>query len=151
MDTKTNSEEQILNDIGRKWSEFNSADAETRRRLIDHSFDFIIDDIGSGWEYVRIILDENIERNYRVSYIGPTVKSFVLTVMTLDAEQTEEFTWSDELSYIEYPWILSRRNNVIYVKAPKIEEGFFLNYDYLKRQIRKGFEYMYKWEILGID
>ena len=151
MNTETKHEEQILQDIDRKWAEFNSADAETRKRLTDHSFEFIIDDVGSGWEYVRVILDENIERSYRVSYIGPTVTGFVRTVMTLDPMQTEEFIWSDEPSYIEYPWILSRRNEVIYVKAPKIEEGFFISYDDLKTQIRKGFEYMYKWEIVGID
>ena len=151
MNTETKHEEQILQDIDRKWAEFNSADAETRKRLMDHSFEFIIDDVGSGWEYVRVILDENIERSYRVSYIGPTVTGFVRTVMTLDPMQTEEFIWSDEPSYIEYPWILSRRNEVIYVKAPKIEEGFFISYDDLKTQIRNGFEYMYKWEIVGVD
>ena len=151
MNTETKHEEQILQEIDRKWTEFNSADEKTRKRLMDHSFEFIIDDVGSGWEYVRIILDQNIERSYRVSYIGPTVTGFVRTVMTLDPTQTEEFIWSDEPSYIKYPWILSRRKDVIYVKAPKIEEGFFIRYDYLKTQIRNGFEYMYKWEIVGVD
>ena len=151
MDKETNHEEQILQEIDRIWNIFNSTDVKTRKRMMDHSFEFIIDDVGSGWEYVRVILDQDIERNYRVSYIGPTVTGFVRTVMTLDPDQTEEFIWSDEPSYIEYPWILSRRNDVIYIKAPKIEKGFFLSYDYLKKQIRKGFEYMYKWEIVGID
>ena len=71
--------------------------------------------------------------------------------MTLEPMQTEEFIWSDEPSYIEYPWVLSRCNDVIYVEAPKIDEGFFLDYNYMKQQIRKGFEYMYKWEIVGVD
>ena len=151
MNTEIKHEEQIQQEIDRKWTEFNNADEKTRKRLMDHSFEFIIDDVGSGWEYVRIILDQDIERSYRVSYIGPTVTDFVRTLMTLDPMQTEEFIWSDEPSYIEYPWILSRRKDVIYVKAPKIEEGFFISYDYLKSQIRKGFEYMYKWEIVGVD
>ena len=141
---------QIMNKIEKKWSEFDRADEPGRKQLTDHVFEFIIDDIGSGWEYVHIVLDKDIERNCRISYIGPTVKSFVRTVMTLEPAQTEEFVWSDEPSYIEYPWILSRRDDVIYVEAPDIEEGFFLDYDYFRKQIRKGFEYMYKWEILGI-
>lgn len=153
METRTTSDnqEQILERIEKKWAKYNSADTETRRRMTGHTFEFIIDDIGSGWEYVRVILDGDIEEHYRVSYIGPTVTSFVRTVMTLEPMQTEEFVWSDEPSYIEYPWILSRRNDVIYVEAPKIDKGFFLNYDYLKKQIRNGFEYMYKWEIVGVD
>ena len=143
--------EQIVNRIRGIWTEFYKKDIETRKRMMDHGFEFIIDDIGSGWEYVRIVLDDDIERSYRVSYIGPTVKSFVRMVMTLEPTEVTEFVWSDEPSYIEYPWVLSRQNDAIYVEAPKIDEGFFLNYDYLKGQIRKGFEEMYKWEIVGID
>ncbi|MBR5754453.1 MAG: hypothetical protein IKX97_01320 [Erysipelotrichaceae bacterium] len=138
-------------DINNRWTAFFDADSETRKKLTDHSFEFIIDDIGSGWEYVRVILDGDIERNYRVSYIGPTVKSFVRLAMTLNEDQTEEFTWLDEPSYIEYSWLLSRKGDVVYVEAPDIDEGFFLEYDYLKSQIRSGFEYMYKWEVVGID
>ena len=137
-------------DINNRWTAFFDADSETRKKLTDHSFEFIIDDIGSGWEYVRVILDGDIERNYRVSYIGPTVKSFVRLAMTLNEDQTEEFTWLDEPSYIEYSWLLSRKGDVVYVEAPDIDEGFFLEYDYLKSQIRSGFEYMYKWEVVGI-
>ena len=137
-------------DINNRWAAFFDADSETRKKLTDHSFEFIIDDIGSGWEYVRVILDGDIERNYRVSYIGPTVKSFVRLAMTLNEDQTEEFTWLDEPSYIEYSWLLSRKGDVVYVEAPDIDEGFFLEYDYLKSQIRSGFEYMYKWEVVGI-
>ena len=142
---------QIMNEIDKKWAEYNNADTETKRQMTDHSFEFIIDDIGSGWEYVRIVLDGNIERNYRVSYIGPTVTGFVRTVMTLEPNGSTEFSWSDEPSYIEYPWLFSRQDDVIYVEAPKIENGFFIDYGYFKDQIRKGFEYMYKWEIVGID
>ena len=149
--TKDGTNEQIISEVGKIWTLFYGADRETRKRMTDHSFDFIIDDVGSGWEYVRVVLDEEIERSYRVSYIGPTVKDFVRTAMTLGPNELQQFSWSDEPSYIEYPWLLSRQNDVVYVEAPKIENGFFLDYDYLKSQIRKGFEYMYKWEIVGID
>ena len=142
---------QIINEIGQIWAAFYNTDSETRKRMMDHSFEFIIDDIGSGWEYVRVVLNGKIERNYRVSYIGPTVKDFVRMAMTLGPDELRQFSWSDEPSYIEYPWLLSRQNDVVYVEAPKFEKGFFLNYDYLKNQIRSGFEYMYKWEIVGID
>ncbi len=143
--------EQDMEKIGRIWTAYEDADAETQKRLTDHSFDFHIDDIGSGWEYVRIVFDGNIERNYRVSYIGPTVTDFVRMAMTLGPNDTEQFSWSDEPSYIEYPWLLSRRNDIVYVEAPKIDHGFFLRYNDLKEQIRNGFEHMYKWEIIGID
>lgn len=149
--TEFDYDEQTVDEVGKKWAMFIEADSEKRSDLIDHSFEFFIDDIGSGWEYVRIILDKEIERNYRVSYIGPTVKDFVRMVFTLDPLSLKQFTWSDEPSYIEYPWLISRHNDVVYIEAPKIEEGFFLNYEYFKDQIRKGFEYMYKWEIVGVD
>ena len=144
-------DEEIRNKLKTVWTAYDGADAETRKRMKDHSFEFIIDDVGSGWEYVRVVLDKEIERHYRVSYIGMTVKGFVRTVMTLEPDQTLEFVWSDEPSYIEYPWLFSRRDEVIYVEAPRIEEGFFLGYDYFKSQIRKGFEEMYRWDIVGID
>ena len=144
-------DEQIVNRVGVKWAEFIASDNNKKSKLIDHSFEFFIDDIGSGWEYVRIVLDKETERNFRVSYIGPTVRDFVRVAMTLQPLSLVQFSWSDEPSYIEYPWVLSRHNDVIYIEAPDIEEGFFLNYEYFKKQIRKGFEYMYKWEIVGID
>ena len=118
---------------------------------MDHCFEFIIDDVGSGWEYVHVILDKEIERKYRVNYIGPAVTGFVRTVMTMEPNQLKEFTWLDEPSYIEYPWLLSRQDDVIYIEAPDIEDGFFLSYEFFKTQIRKGFEDMYRWEIVGFD
>ncbi|MBQ6479193.1 MAG: hypothetical protein IJI44_07505 [Erysipelotrichaceae bacterium] len=147
---KPDNEKQMKEYIREIWTEFNNTDPEDRKKIMDHTFEFIIDDIGSGWEYVSIILDEKIKRNYRVSYIGPTVTGFVRTFMTLGLNQTEQFTWLDEPSYIEYPWLLSRQKDVIYVEAPGIKKGFYISYDYLKKQIRKGFEEMYKWEIVGI-
>ena len=148
---KINDDRQLVDYIDKKWTEFLNNDPETKKQLTDHTFEFIIDDVGSGWEYVRIILDRDFERSYRVSYIGPTVTGFVRTVMSLGPTQLEQFTWLDEPSYIEYRWLLSRQNDVVYIEAPDIDDGFFINYDYLKAQIRKGFEYMYKWEIVGID
>ena len=147
----TDCDDELVSRIGKIWTDFYKEDPEKRNKLTDHCFEFIIDDIGSGWEYVRIVLDKDTERKYRVSYIGPTVKAFVRTMMTLGATQLEEFTWLDEPSYIQYPWIVSRQSDVIYIEAPEIEEGFFLNYEYFKAQIRKGFEEMYRWEIVGID
>ena len=147
----TDNNEQLVNRIGRIWTDFFREDEKKRRQLTDHSFEFIIDDISSGWEYVRIVLDEETERKYRVSYIGPTVKSFVRTVMTAGPIQRTEFVWLDEPSYIKYPWLFSRQNDAIHIEAPDIEEGFFLYYEYFKAQVRKGFEYMYKWEVVGID
>ncbi len=143
--------ERSMDEIDRIWAAYEDADTETKKQLTGHVFDFIIDDIGSGWEYVRVVLDGNIERSYRVSYIGPTVTDFVRMAMTLGSNETERFSWSDEPSYIEYPWLLSRQNDIVYVEAPKIDHGFFLRYDDLKEQIRNGFEHMYKWEIVGID
>ena len=142
---------QVKRYIKKIWTGFNSSGPEEKKRLMDHTFDFVIDDIGSGWEYVSIILDGKHKQSYRISYIGPTVTGFVRTVMTLDPAQTEQFTWLDEPSYIEYPWLLSRQKDVIYVEAPGIKKGFFIGYDYLRKQIRKGFEEMYRWEIVGID
>ncbi len=146
-----NNEKQMLNQIEKIWTEYFKADPEDRDKIMDHTFEFVIDDIGSGWEYVHIVLDGDIERNYRVSYIGPTVTDFVRMVMTLGPKQLQQFSWLDEPSYIEYSWLLSRQEDVVYVEAPGIEEGFFISYDDLKKQIRKGFEEMYKWEIAGVD
>ena len=146
----TKEDDKLADKIKEKWTGFFAADSEKRKQLMDHSFRFIIDDVGSGWEYVRIVLDEEIEERYRISYIGPTVKDFVRTIMTLESVELKRFVWSDEPSYIEYAWLLSRQHDVIYIEAPGIKDGFFLGFDYFKKQIRKGFEETYRWDILGI-
>lgn len=128
--------------IGKLWSQYDEKDEDEKIRLKEHEFEFCIDDIGTGWEYVHIVLD-GIVKHYRVSYIGPTVRDFVKYIFTMRDDQADEFVWLDEPG--EYRWLLSRQGDSIYLEAPGICEGFFMDYEDFKARIRAGFEYMYKW------
>ena len=133
----------------KKWNQYLRADQSAKNRFTNHKIDFIIDDVGFGWEYVRVILDEKQENNYRISYIGPTVKDFVICVMRLASNESEQFTWYDEPSYIEYTWLLSRQADILYVEAPGFSKGFFIKYADFIDSVRKGYEAMYKWETVS--
>ena len=110
---------------------------EKQLELTNHSFSFRIDNIGAGWEYVHFVLDDQ-SHDFRISYIGPGVSDFVRYSTHLEKNETGTFTWYDEPG--EYNWLLSRRDDVIYIEAPFCKNGFFLRYDYFKHQVIEGWK-----------
>ena len=109
------------------WEAYDNADEQEKANLTNHSFKMEIYDVGYGWEYVWYTVDDG-EKNYcRISYIGPTVKGFACFVLELEPGETDIFTWEDEPG--AYPWQLSRKGKVLYVKAPHMDDGFFISYD----------------------
>ena len=121
--------------MARVWQSFHSVGKEKQSALTDHTFSFFLDDTGAGWEYVHFVLDDE-SYSFRISYIGPDVSDFVNTSTSLDKKESVQFTWYDEPG--EYTWLFSRRDDLIYVEAPYVENGFFLRYDYFRTEILKG-------------
>ena len=130
--------------LSRIWQSYKDVKKEKQLELTNHSFSFRIDNIGAGWEYVHFVLDDQ-SHDFRISYIGPGVTAFVESVTSLKDKESKEFTWYDEPG--EYTWLVSRHDKIVYIEAPWMEKGFFLNYEYFKNQIQDG----YKNSIYGID
>ena len=97
-----------------------------------HTFEFSVDE-GVGWEYVDYVVDGKHSGSCRVSYIGPDVDRFIEFVENLSDGKSDEFFWYDEPG--EYRWFVSRKGDYVYIEAPRIENGFFLNYDYFVSQL----------------
>ena len=123
--------------LSRIWQSYNDMKKEKQLEVTDHVFSFQIDDIGAGWEYVHFVLDDQLH-SFRISYIGPGVSDFVRYSTHLEKNETGTFTWYDEPG--EYNWLLSRRDDVIYIEAPFCKNGFFLRYDYFKHQVIEGWK-----------
>ena len=123
--------------LSRIWQSYNDVKKENQLELTDHVFSFHIDDIGAGWEYVHFVLDKQ-PHSFRISYIGPGVSDFVRFSTRLEKNETGTFTWYDEPG--EYNWLLSRRDDVIYIEAPFCKDGFFLRYDYFKDRVNEGWK-----------
>ena len=142
---RSNKQQKMLDrKVQRVWQSFRDVGREKQTALTDHTFSFHIDDIGTGWEYVHFILDGK-EYGFRISYIGPGVSAFVESVTSLKKKESKEFTWYDEPG--EYTWIVSRLEKIVYIEAPWMENGFFLDYEYFKNQILDG----YKNSIYGVE
>ena len=124
--------------VAEKWRAFRESSKKTRKKLLDHTFSFCIDDIGAGWEYVHFELDGNTVSSFRISYIGPDVRAFVSSVTSLKEKDFLEIVFMDEPG--EHPMLLSRRNDNIYVELPGKVEGFFLKYAMFVSQIVEEYE-----------
>ena len=136
--TRNNKQQKMLDrKVQRIWQSFKDVGQEKQTELIGHIFSFHIDDIGTGWEYVHFVLDDD-GFGFRISYIGPGVSDFVRYSTHLEKNETGTFTWYDEPG--EYNWLLSRRDDVIYIEAPFRKNGFFLRYDYFKDQVNEGWK-----------
>ena len=137
MNSEKRQQKELDRRMTRVWQSFRDVGQEKQSILTDHTFSFHIDDIGAGWEYVHFILDDE-SFGFRISYIGPGVSDFVSSVTSLDKNKSILFTWYDEPG--EYTWIISRRDDLVYIEAPFRKNGFFLKYDHFCDQIRKGWK-----------
>ena len=126
-----------------KWKIFREGDSRKRKKLTGHAFSFCIDDIGSGWEYIHFELDGKAVCSCRVSYIGPDVHAFVRTVTELKEKDFLEFAFLDEPG--EYDFVFSRRGDAVYIELPRMEDGFFLKYDYFVERVMEGFHNAYRY------
>ena len=120
--------------LKRIWRDFESSGMckELETHPEKHTFEFSVG-IGVGWEYVDYVVNGKKAGSCRVSYIGPDVSKFVDCVRNLGDGDTEYFIWYDEPG--EYQWLLSRNGEYIYIEAPGIKGGFFLDYDYFVAQL----------------
>ena len=125
-----------------KWKMFREAGSRKRKRLLDHTFEFCIDDVGSGWEYIHFELDGRSTGTYRVSYIGPDVHAFVNAVTGLKEKDFMEFTFLDEPG--QYDLLFSKRQENIYIELDGFEDGFFLRYNYFTEKITEGLHRCYR-------
>ena len=123
--------------LSRVWQSYKDMKKDKQLELTNHSFSFHIDDIGAGWEYVHFKMDDQ-QHGFRISYIGPGVSDFVRYSTHLEKNETGTFSWYDEPG--EYNWLLSRRDDMIYIEAPFCKNGFFLRYDYFKHQVIEGWK-----------
>lgn len=128
--------------VNEQWRIFREGSSKKRRKLLDHSFAFCIDDIGSGWEYIHFELDGKSTSTYRVSYIGPDVHAFVRTVTELKDRDLLEFAFLDEPG--QYDLLFSRRQDNVYIELEGLDGGFFLKYEYFLEKIMEGFHNCYR-------
>ena len=135
MNRENRKQKELEKRMARVWQSFQSFGKDKQSALTAHTFSFHLDDTGAGWEYVHFVLDD-VPHGFRISYIGPGVSDFVRAATSLKKRETRDFTWYDEPG--EYSWIISRRDDLVYIEAPSIERGFFLRYDYFKAEILKG-------------
>lgn len=121
-----------------KWAYYRECTPKKRKKLSDHEFAFRIDDTGAGWEYVHFELDGKTVSSFRISYIGPDVRSFVECTKNLKEKDFEAFVFLDEPG--EHIVLLSRRQEKIYVELPGMEDGFFLRYDMFVEKILESID-----------
>ncbi|MBQ6504823.1 MAG: hypothetical protein IJI57_13020 [Flexilinea sp.] len=135
MNRENRKQKELEKKMARIWQSFQDAGKEKQALLTDHTFSFHVDDTGAGWEYVHFLLDGK-SYGFRISYIGPGISEFVNVSMSLDKKESVQFTWYDEPG--EYTWLFSRRDDLIYIEAPYVKNGFFLKYEYFCTEILKG-------------
>ena len=136
--TSSNKHQKMLDrKVQRIWQSFRDVGQEKQTELTGHTFSFHIDDIGAGWEYVHFVLD-NEEFGFRISYIGPGVSDFVESMTSLQKTESKDFTWYDEPG--EYTWLVSRRDDIVYIETPSGKNNFFLKYEYFRNQILDGYK-----------
>ena len=134
---------QLMERVRPHLDAYDQADWAGKLKMMNHVLEFFIDDVGAGWEYVHILLDQKLREDYRISEIGPGVKAFVRFVFSLEEQETKQFAWYDEPG--EYHWIFSRKNAALYIEAPGLEEGFFVRYFAFRDGLRKEYERVYGW------
>ena len=143
--SRNNKQQKILDKkMQRIWQSFRDVGQEKQSSLTSHTFSFYIDDIGTGWEYVHFVLDDN-GFGFRISYIGPGVSEFVESMTSLKKKESKDFTWYDEPG--EYTWFVSRLDDYVYIEAPSQKYCFFLKYEYFKNKILEG----YKKSVYGLE
>ena len=140
MNRNINEERKKKTLVSEKWERFMKCSDQEKEKLLDHTFSFCIDDVGSGWEYIHFDLDGENIASCRVSYIGPDLHAFFNSISDLKEDDFEELVFLDEPG--EYRFLFSRRNEYIYIEMPDMEEGFFLKYDYFMDRVSEEF---YKW------
>lgn len=118
---------------GDVWAAFDRMSKAEQRAAVRHKFS-MKNDGGAGWEYPRITLDGE-EFRYRVSYIGPSVGRLIGAIKSLKDGGKGSLTWMDEPG--AYTWNFSRRGNLIYVEIPGADDGVYMKYDYLCKQLDK--------------
>lgn len=134
-------EARMKAEISEKWNSFRKSGKAQRKRMLDHSFRFCIDDIGTGWEYIHFELDGKTVDSFRVSYIGATVRDFVSCVTEMKERDFKEIVFMSEPG--EYSLLFSRRKELVYIRLPHMEDGFFLRYDVFVESITEEYRKYY--------
>ena len=115
--------------ISPKWKKFKAR----KEQMLIHTFSFHIDDVGTGWEYIHFELDRKTIAAFRISYIGPGIRSFVEEVTDMKEDETKEIVFYDEPG--EHSLIFSRKEEDIYIEIPAGTNGFFMDYGLFRNQI----------------
>ena len=124
-----------------KWQYFRDCKPQKRKKLLKKDFAFRIDDIGAGWEYIHFELGGKTVSSFRVSYIGPGVRSFAEEAASMKEKENKEFVFMDEPG--QHTVFLSRRKENIYIELPGMDEGFFLRYAMFVEKIMEEFRKYY--------
>ena len=123
-----------LSRAAEKWKELKAcADEERKQALNQRALIFHLDDVGAGWEYVHFSLDGRTVDSFRISYIGPDVRSFVSAVSSLKEEDCAEVVFCDEPG--EYFLVFARKMDVLYIELPGMKKGVFQEYAVFRDRI----------------
>ncbi len=123
--------------IAGKWAYYRECSRKKRKKLLDHRFAFHIEYDCGIEDAFRFELDEKEEDLIGLGYAGPRKEDFVRIVTNLKEKDLQEVGYLYEPG--EANMLFSRRNDIIYIELPHIEDGFFLRYAYFVEKILEGY------------
>lgn len=118
------------------WERFEGLSEEQRDALLTKGLKIEVSrGYNHGWSSVRMTLDD-MECWHRVSYIGRSTGEFMYHVFFLGPDEELGFTFAREGT--PATWYLKRHDDLVYVRTPFSEHGFYLRWKDFVSQITEG-------------
>ena len=136
-------EKEIKELVAKRWKFYKKCNAEKKQKLVDHTFKLVIDDVGSGWEYIHWELDGANVNECRISDVGTTVHGLFYTLQEMGPQDVQEIVFCHEPG--ESSCIFARRNDIICIELPGMDKAIYLQFEYFMNQIEEEFYRWYKY------
>ena len=117
------------------WKCFRECGSRKRKKLLNHTFAFFVEYDCGMEDAFRFELDGKTDL-VGLGYAGPRKDDFVRIVTNLKERELIEVGYLYEPGAANL--LFSRRNEIIYIKLPHIDDGFFLKYNYFVEKILEG-------------